>query len=285
MRFSWQRAIGLAALLYAGLFALALATEWQRHGTAIEGTGLQGGAGQDAFANARKNYASFKQAATAAPAGQPIGDAQKYEKIASLTQRTTDFEADRARADAAIGGHGGIVQVERGSGLKGRRVLHLGIGVPPDRFDAFIAAVRGIGATASITTVKNDRTNEYLQLRAKRASLEKARAKLEALQGSGGSVEERIHVQSELSGIEEKIQELGVSLGDFDGQNELCTVKLTLEEAHAPKRASLLPMIVAALSWSALVYAGIAGGLCALTVALWALYVLAGALRRLIREA
>ena len=272
MTFSWKRAAAAAIALYLALFALAFFNERQRH--RVEPVPFSNGDGQqnEAFQNSRKNYASGKQAA--AVATLPIGNSQKYEKIASLTQRSTAFESDRAKVDAGIAAHQGIVQVERGSGLKGRRVLHLGIGVPPEQFDAFIETVRAIGTTALITTVKNDKTNEYLQLRAKRTSLEKARTALDGLQGSGGSVDERIHVQNELTAIEEKIQELGVSLGDFDSQNELCTVKLTLEEAQAPRRAPMLTVVMAALAWSSLVYAGIGGGLLALMIAAWGLLAL-----------
>ena len=278
MTFPWKRAAMWAAVLYLALFALAFVNEWRRREVDRTVTGSEQSQQESAFTNARKNYASAKMEAVG-PATQPIGNSQKYEKIASLTQRSTAFDSDRARVEAGIMAHQGIVQVERGSGLKGKRVLHMGIGVPPEKFDSFIEAMRGIGATALIATVKNDKTNEYLQLRAKRASLEKTRTALDALQGSGGSVDERIHVQNELTTVEEKIQELGVSLGDFDSQNELCTVKLTLEEAKAPRPAQLLPMVVAALAWAALVYAGIGGGFITLIASAWGLFWLVAKVR------
>jgi hypothetical protein len=70
--------------------------------------------------------------------------------------------------EGRIAEYGGVTQLERASGLTGFRTLHLGIGVPPDRFDGFITAIRAIGRTAQIEIVKNDKTNEYLQLRARR---------------------------------------------------------------------------------------------------------------------
>ena len=277
MTYSWRWAAAAAIALYLVLFAIAFISEWRDPHTDRWNAGVENGEQNEVFSNARKNYASVKQAA--GPAAQPIGDSQKYEKIASLTQRSSSFEADRARIDATIATNMGLVQIERGVGLKGRRILYLGIGVPPEKFDSFIEAARAIGTTALITTVKNDKTNEYLQLRAKRASLEKARTALEALQGSGGSVDERIHVLSQLTDIEEKIQALGISLGDFDSQNELCTIKLTLQEVQAPRRAALLPMLVAALGWSSLVYAGIGCGFLALMIASWALAALVARVR------
>ena len=192
----------------------------------------------EGFEIGRKNYASFGGGVKAVPgiaAPELSASSQKYEKIGSLTQTTTDFDPDRARVDELIKANAGVVQLERAIGLKGHRSLQLGIGVPPDKFDVLIAGLREIGKGNAIEVVKNDKTNEYLQLRAKRATLEKARAALEELKVGGGSTAERVNVQTKLTEVEQQIQDLGVSLGEFDSQNELCTVKLTLRERVAPK--------------------------------------------------
>jgi hypothetical protein len=141
--------------------------------------------------------------------------------------------------------------------------------VPPERFDSFIDAVRAVGRTSQIEIVKNDKTNEYLQLRAKRTTLEKARTALEALKDQGGSTDERVKVQNRLTEIEQQIQDLGVALGDFDSQNELCTVKLTLRERTALVQASLGQRVLLATEWTALVFAGLGGGVLMLVVAGW----------------
>ena len=239
MRFNARLCAALAAVIFALLFLirfLSLAPSPASDAT------FEGGAipqQNSVFEGSRKNYASTSKLQAPAGGGEGIGNSQKYEKIGSLTQVSDDYEGDRKKTDALIAANKGIVQLERATGLKGRRLLHLGIGVPPDRFDAFIEAVRGVGKGVAIEIVKNDKTNEYLQLRAKRATLEKARTALEDLKAGGGSIDERVNVQTKLTDIEQQIQELGVSLGDFDSQNELCTVKLTLREAA---KAAQLPL-------------------------------------------
>jgi hypothetical protein len=177
-----------------------------------------------------QNYANEKVGPQFGPA---TGDAQKYEKITTIGLATEAFEDLRAALARLLAGAGGQVQLERLQGLAGRRVLNLGVGVPPDRFDAFIADARMLGRETGLTIVKNDKTNDYLKLRARRASLERTRAQLEALHAAGGSVEERLKVQNQLSELEERIQDMGVSLSEFDVSNELCTVKATLAEARA----------------------------------------------------
>jgi hypothetical protein len=282
MTLTWSRLALAAVGLYLALVAIGLATQSRRSSATFQTYPANFDQSEGAGAM-RKNYASTKQMSPV-PAGQPLGNTQKYEKIASLTQRSTKFDDDKAALDGAIAVHLGVVQLERGSGLAGQRVLHLGIGVPADKFDAFITTARSIGKTVMITTVKNDKTNDYLQLRAKRATLEKTRAALEGLQGVGGSIDERINVQQRLTEIEDKIQELGVSLGDFDGQNELCTVRLTLEEAKPLVQASMLSVLAAALQWATLVYIGIAAGFAVLVVAGWLALLLFDAIRKTVAK-
>ena len=281
MTFSWQRAALLAALLFVALFSLRFATSSELERPS--GGGNSGGAPHSSFENARKNYASFKsKLAEAAPS---IGDSQKYEKIASLAETTVEFEADRARVAELIAANKSVVQLERATGLKGSRVLHLGIGVPPEKFDSFVEAAKGIGKNIEIEIIKNDKTNEYLQLRAKRTTLEKARTALEALKSSGGSVEERINVQSRLTEIEEKIQELGVSLGEFDPENELCTVKLTLREWAGPASKPMLRRAFGAFEWAAWRYLMIGVGFCGLIIGAWLAAGLFSFAQRLVSQA
>ena len=226
MTFNWRRAALLAALVYAALFAVRFFTQ-----SATSPTGFVPGFGElaqiasEQFEIGRKNYASgkalggsMKMGGGANGGGIPPASAesQKYEKIGSLTQSTSDYDVDRHRIDELVTSSQAIVQLERAVGLKGGRVVQLGIGVPPDKFDVFIEAARVIGRTLSVEIIKNDKTNEYLQLRAKRDTLAKARAALEELKAGGGSIDERVNVQTRLTEIEQQIQDLGVSLGEFD---------------------------------------------------------------------
>jgi hypothetical protein len=218
------------------------------------------------FSLDRKNYASEKIAPASGPS---TGDAQKYEKIATIGLASDAFEEHRGALARMVAGVGGQVQLERLQGLAGRRVLNLGIGVPPDKFDAFIADARKLGRETGLTIVKNDKTNDYLKLRARRASLEKNRAQLEALQAAGGSVDERLKVQNQLSELEEKIQEMGVSLGEFDVSNELCTVKITLAEQQAVAGPSQLQRIQRAVAGALPDFAFLTFGLTAMVGMIW----------------
>ena len=267
MYFAWKRAALAAVLVYLLLFLLRFNFPGPSEGNFQPIAGGEMNQVSNDFENSRKNYASSK---TQLPTGQPtIGDPQKYEKVGSLTQRTQEYDADRKRIDELIETNGGIVQLERATGLKAWRVLHLGIGVPPGKFDTFIEAARGIGKSISIEIVKNDKTNEYLQLKAKRSTLEKARTALEELKAGGGSTGERVEVQNRLTEIEQQIQDLGVSLGEFDSQNELCTVKLTLREAYKAVPVSVARRAFRAFETSLLDYMMLGLGFFGLMAAAW----------------
>jgi hypothetical protein len=272
MSFTWKRAVLSAVLLFLALFLIRFFMPDDVSRSYQEG--LAGEVSQGSF----ENYASGKKAS--APAST-IGDAQKYEKIATLTETSSDFDGDKTRILELTQANKSVVQLERATGLKGNRLLHLGIGVPPDKFDAFVETAKGIGRNIQIEIVKNDKTNEYLQLRAKRTTLEKAREALEALKSSGGSIDERVNVQNRLMEIEEKIQELGVSLGEFDPKNELCTVKFTLSERAGPASTSMGRRARNAFEWAVWAYLMIGLGFLALVIGAWLAAGLAGYVRQL----
>ena len=275
MQINVRRAVLAAILVFLALFAFRIGFAPRPPGHETGGGGFH----QQSVDVARKNYAT----AYVAPgsAGPRPGDSQKYEKVATLTALTNDFEADRKSIDSLVPAHGGIVQHETATGLAGRRMRYLGIGVPPDRFDAFIAAVTAIGRSAQVEIVKIDRTNEYLQLRAKRTTLEKALAGMEAIAATGGSIDERIRAQVRQTEIEQRIQELAVSLGEFDAQNELCTAKLTLREMPAVVSRAWSARITEALVWTSIRYALLGAGFLCLVIGIWLVVPVARALRRL----
>jgi uncharacterized protein DUF4349 len=142
-------------------------------------------------------------------------------------------------------------QFEKSSGLPGSQRVELAIGVPPNRFEPMVGELRNIGELSSIRIDKTDKTNEFKELKAKRASLEKTRDALASLKGKGGRIEEFTNLENRILEIEEQIQSTGVSLGDYDQENEFCTVKLSLEEKGAATPGiSFRHRAVVALAWT-----------------------------------
>ncbi len=202
-----------------------------------------------------KNYASAKR--KFGPQGTIAVD-QKYEKIGALKSKTTDFDGDDKKLRALIKKYEALIQFEQSSGLTAQRALNLAMGVIPDNFDAMIAEAKSIGKLTFIQIDKTDKTNEYKELKAKRLSLEKAREALSLLKGQGGSIEELIRLENQILDIENKIQALGVKLGEYDQEKEFCTVKFTLKEVRVAKREiPLSQRLIVAFEWTIKYYFGI----------------------------
>jgi len=209
--------------------------------------------------SAIRNYASeklFLKKEKQMEINASIAVDQKYEKIASLSSKTKNFESDEIFLRKCIGDFSALIQFEQNRGLAGSRALHLIIGVQPEKFDGLIAELNRIGTPLSIEINKIDKTNEYKDLKATRASLEKARESLENLRKLNGSVQEMISLESKILETEEAMQKLGVQLKEFDEECEFCTAKFTLIEYSGPKTTeiSLMHRVKVALQWSIVYY-------------------------------
>jgi hypothetical protein len=181
----------------------------------------------------------------------PTVNTQKYEKVATLRSKTNKFEEDEKEIKNKIKGFGGVIQYEQNRGNKGNRSLNLVIGIGPEKFDSFCVAVQKIGKITSKQVTKTDMTNEYLQLNAKKVSLEKVRNSLLELKGRPGKIDEYVQLENRILEIEGELQDLGVELGNFDEENEFCTVKFFLTEKEEHKTTiSLMQRLKIAFEWT-----------------------------------
>lgn len=183
----------------------------------------------------KRNYASarynkFEEVKGEAAPAIPQGSEQKFEKIASLKAKTSEFEKDEKNIRSQVKKFNSLIQYEHNEGNPGSRQLHLSIGVPPENFDPMLAELKKTGKIKSIQVTKTDKTNEYRNLNAQKASLEKTREVLIALQNKDGKIDEYVSLSNRILEIEQQLQDLGVSLGDFDTENEFCTVHMTIAE-------------------------------------------------------
>lgn len=198
----------------------------------------------------RKNYASKKYIQS----GQALVSMdQKYEKIADISMLSTQFDYEENVIRQQIKDYEGLIQFENKSGNKGHRKLNLVIGVPPQNFDSIYHSLSKVGKTLSKQITKTDKTNEYKELNAQKASLEKIRNSLIVLKSKGGRIDEYMQLENRILEIEGQLQGLGVSLGNFDEENEFCTVKIVVSEGEITK-ISISHRTKVALEWTLLRY-------------------------------
>lgn len=212
----------------------------------------------------RKNYASEKlklggfQQEPNQPAKGPVS--QKYEKVATLQSKSTQFERDEQSVRDKIKAYKAVIQYEQNIGNPGNRQLQLMIGVKPERLDSFYVELQQIGKILSRQITKTDKTNEYLQLNAKRVSLEKTRDALIELKKRGGEIDDYIGLANRILEVEGELQGLGVQLGNYDEENEFCTVRFSMQEGEEQK-ISFFTRVKVALEWTIKYYALLMAGL------------------------
>lgn len=210
--------------------------------------------GSDFFSsvnNLRKNYASEKIAMKNDVQQQAsAASSQKYEKTASVKTKTAQFDVDEKNVRTISKSYTAIIQYEQNTGQPGKRELHLLIGVNPDSFDSFYQRLRKIGTIKSQEVTKVDKTNEYRHLNAQKASLEKTLQSLNDLKSRGGEISDFVALHDKILEVESKLQELGVELGNFDTENEFCTVRISLYEGENEKQISFIHRVKVALEWT-----------------------------------
>jgi hypothetical protein len=222
------------------------------------GYGLNAGNNNDQAGNSIAgisgwNKASEKRIVTKTGGTGTVTVEQKYEKVAHISSESSAFEKEQKRARDLISSFKAVIQYEQNSGLKGNRSLNLVIGVVPEKFDEFTDQIRGIGKLQSILINKTDKTSEYRDLNAKRKSLEESIESLIALKKRGGRVEEYIKLEEKILETKKQIQDLGVKLGDYAAENELCTVRFTLYE-KAFYSYSFIRSLKISLVWAVQLY-------------------------------
>jgi hypothetical protein len=208
----------------------------------------------DNISNSKRNYATKKYNVKSKNTPQTSTKVdQKYEKIAEIKTKSSNFEEEEIASRKTIDKLNALIQFEQKSGNKGSRKLNLVIGVPPGNFDSLYDELIKVGKIQAKQITKKDKTNEYKELNAKKQSLEKIRTSLIDLKTKGGKIEEYMGLENRILEIEQELQGLGVSLGDFDDENEFCTVQFSLLEGKEVK-IGIMQRVKVAFEWTVKMY-------------------------------
>jgi len=221
--------------------------------------------------NQRRNYASEKLLIKGndVQTTSAVASNQKYEKTAFIKTKTSEFEKDERRVKEKAKSFNTIIQYEQNLGQKGARQIHLLIGVDPALFDSLYSELQQIATLKATEITKVDKTNEYRQLNAKKASIEKTLQSLNDLKSKGGQIADFVALNDKILEIEEKAQELGVELGNFDSENEFCTVKFSMYEGETQSKISFIHRVKVALEWTIEYYSIMAVTVLILTVTIF----------------
>jgi preprotein translocase subunit SecG len=223
------------------------------------------------YSTERKDSKSEKYSKEEELPEMTVNSEQKFEKTASLVSTTKAMDADEKRIKSSAQDFKAVIQYEQQAGLKGDRQLHLQIGVNPELFDSFYSVLQKIGDVKQLEVTKVDKTKEYRQLKAQKASIEKTLKSLNELKSRNGNITDFISLDDKIFNIEEKAQELGVELGNFDAVNEYCSIKLSLYERKTILKREWTQFIGKAFEWSVQLSLAIVLILSLLFASLWLL--------------
>jgi hypothetical protein len=219
----------------------------------------------------RKNYASEKFKNANVQQQSDLASTQKFERTATIKTKTSEYDSDEKLIKDKTKAFNAVIQYEQNIGQKSNRQLHLLIGVSPNLFDSFYVALQKIGTLKGLEITKVDKTNEYRQLNAQKASIEKTLQSLNDLKSKTGKISDFVELNDKIMEVEEKLQALGVDLGNFDSENEFCTVKLSLYEGAAERGITFIQRLKVAFEWTVKYYAVLVVSALALTVLIFLL--------------
>lgn len=184
---------------------------------------------------------------------QNISIEQKFEKVSNIRTETDKYDSASEKINKTITDFNAIIQFEQSVGLKGQRYLNLTIGVDPEKFDEMTEAMQKIGKLQAVSINKTDKTSEYKDLQANRKSLEETMNSLIALKNRSGKIDEYINLENQILTIKKQIQELGIQLGDYDEENELCTIIFSLKEVSFASYSFIRSLRIS-IDWTVRVY-------------------------------
>ena len=106
--------------------------------------------------------------------------------------------------------------------------------VPVERFDALVAAVRGLAEVRSVQTSGREVTAEYADLETRIASATAARDRLTTILGAAVTVAEVLAVQQQIDQVSATVDQLTGQLNVLTDQSDLSTLEVSVTESGDP---------------------------------------------------
>ena len=183
-------------------------------------------------------YVAEESDSTADGAGAAASDAetvagQKLVRTASLTLRTTAFEADLESVQALLDSLGGYVEnlYQYGDVASGdTRTASLSVRVPSENLDAFLSGVEGVGRVTDRSESVTDMTVQYTDNQARLDTLYAKMERLNQLMAQAQEVSDLIELESAIADTQYEIERYETSQRSIDRRVDMSAVSVTLLE-------------------------------------------------------
>lgn len=177
----------------------------------------------------------------AAPQAAPTETARKLVHTASLTLRTTAFDADAKRVQDLLAEMGGYVEnlYQYGDPQNGSaRSLSLSMRIPADQLDAFLSGAEAISRVTDRSESTTDMTVQYTDNAARLKTLRDKMARLEQLMAQAENVSDLVEIENAIADTQYQIDLYETSQRDIDRRVDMSSVNVTLVEETPSQSAA-----------------------------------------------
>jgi len=162
-----------------------------------------------------------------------VGGTGTDTKIISTADVTLEVSDVTATADAlkdlavAQGGYLSSTSIQNDdNGLTGTVIIR----VPQTGFDTAIAGVKALGTVKSISTSRQDVTEQYVDLQAQKTSYTNQLAQYNVIMKQSTKVEDIIAVQEQINAVQTQLDELNGRLNYLNNRINISTITVYLQE-------------------------------------------------------
>jgi hypothetical protein len=150
---------------------------------------------------------------------------------ATVELATENLAAASRKVAEQVTAHGGYVAESSSGGTSGEtREAHWKVRVPADRFDAFLAALGGVGETQSRHITSEDVSEEFYDVAARLKNKRVEEDRLIAHLKASGRLSDILLIEKEISRVREEVERMEGRLRFLANQTDLSTVEITLRE-------------------------------------------------------
>lgn len=159
-----------------------------------------------------------------------LGALEVYTREARLGATSRRFDTDVAAVLKIIAEHNASIRLETNEGVTPRRNFQVIIRAPVDRFDSCVAKLKGVGEVVTASVSKEDKSSEVRERFAERDALRSHLEALSKLRSTDGDVADLVKLESTIQDVEEKIQKLSLTLGEYVQDESYNNINYALRE-------------------------------------------------------
>ena len=158
---------------------------------------------------------------------------RKIIRTGDLRYEVNDLDAARNHIIGQVGSNGGYVEGDdrndRGSSID----LSIRVRIPADRFDAFLAGLKGLGELLDQHISANDVTAQWVDVEARLTAKRKVEERYLDIVGQARTVAEILEVERELGNVRADIESMEAQMKALKDQVGMSTITITCTKPQA----------------------------------------------------